>query len=75
MTNYGLRIRAKLGLWLIRPFLIAQRKRVNGYIKAGHIPMVYHKDWWWGQYFGIESLWDSLRHGTLAIPYEERYDK
>lgn len=37
--------------------------------------MVYHKDWWWGQYFGIESLWDSLRHGTLAIPYEERYDK
>lgn len=69
-----LRIRAKLGLWLIRPFLIAQKRRITGYIKAGHQPRGYDKDWWWGQFFATEALWSDLVQGRLAIPYEERND-
>lgn len=69
MGNLEIRIRAKLGLWLIQPFLIAQRRRIYSYIEAGHKPLAYHKDWWWGQFFATEALWEDLEHSRLAVPY------
>lgn len=70
-----LRIRARIGLWLIRPWLIAQSQRATGYITANHQPMGYHKDWWWGQFFATHALWDDLTGGRLAKQYDNGNDK
>lgn len=69
-ADYVLRWRARIGLWLIKPYLVAQRTRIKGYIEAGHQPGGYHKDWWWGQFFATQGLWDDLHRGRLAARYD-----
>lgn len=65
-----LRLRGRLALWAVRPFLAAVRNRAWTAYENGVKPTSYHEDWWAGQFFGLAHLERDLRFGYVSDPDE-----
>lgn len=62
------RLRYRLGLWLSEPMFAEMQAVSYGHAKNRDEPRSYHPDWWWGHFFGVESLRRALRYGEIHVP-------
>lgn len=57
------RLRARIGLWLVRPWLHHRKQTAYWHAMNRDKPYSYHEDWWWGQFFALACLERDLDRG------------
>lgn len=63
VSHYAKRLRARIGLWLVRPWLHHRKRTAYWHAVKSDKPHSYHEDWWLGQFFALEHLEQDLDRG------------